>query len=133
MCRRRFLGGESSPLSRDSRSLSFFRGNDPELGLSRSLEFEIVKIPEAFNPTESVVCFQFLCAVPNWNENSVLSLTCSREGELPEGLLECFQGNIHFLWFTPAFPFPDPYLRSWRWGGEKRPATKTAGPRYTQV
>lgn len=47
MCRRR-LGGESAPPSRDSRSLSFFRSKDLELGLSRSLEFETVKITEAF-------------------------------------------------------------------------------------
>ena len=49
MCRGRFLGEEAPPLSRDWRSLSFFRVNGLELGLSRSLEFEIVKITEAVN------------------------------------------------------------------------------------
>ena len=94
-------------------------------------EFEIMKITEALNQTESQGLFPLPPRNANSNENFVLSLTHSREGELAEGLLECFHGNVHFFWFTPAFSFPDPNLGSWRWGWGKRPAAKTAGPGYT--
>ena len=100
------LSGWRGPTSEQGLEISFIlRGNGPELGLSRSLEFEIVKITEAFN-LESVVCFQFLWAIPNWNENSVLlSLTCSRVGELPEGLL-VFPRTRLLPGVHPSLPLP---------------------------
>lgn len=100
--------------------------------MRRSLEFEIMKVTEALNQTESQGLFPLPPGNANSNANFVLlSPTHSREGELPERLLECFHGSVHFFWFTPAFSFPDPNLGSWRWGWGKRPAAKTAGPGYT--